>query len=117
MKTLAELWKESGEKPGLKVRMQKYGGWFKVQLRTPSGDFIGWEDTGRASHVKNGDACDLEEWELYVEPPAEKQNLVLWRLKEASHCPLGAIVAFPANVECNDKYERVNLSDIEGWEK
>jgi len=112
MKTLEQLWKESGEKPGLKI---KHEGWLTpitILGQAKDKDLIGYDE--RDYTVRLGASAECE---LYVEPPPPQPKLVLWRLKDGAYCPDGAIVAFPADVVCNDRYERVSLSDIEGWEK
>lgn len=68
MKTLTELWKENGEKLGLKVRQVRWdnGAYFVILGPNASGSSM----VGYRSIDDKSDAylADYRAWELYVEP-------------------------------------------------
>lgn len=67
MKTLEQLWKENGEKPGLKV-MHLLGNVFVLLGTSPRGDLYGHTLEGGAASVWADEWLKKHEWSLYQEP-------------------------------------------------
>lgn len=111
MKTLKELWEENGCKPGLKVRYSNSDEYFVMMGKAPMEGLYGYNHRGRADYWTDDGSI---KWELYSEP---KAKLVLWRRRGSGEMKLLTNAEASLNLPLCDSWERISLSDLEGWER
>lgn len=113
VKTLETIWRENGEKPGLKIRKHTFepGEFIEVSL-VQNGIAFGFAcgDSSRPCWHRGLGPI----WELYQEP---KPKLCLWRqVSTKSPHLIGTLRVLEEGLNASFGWERISLKDIEGFE-